>query len=120
MSLRLWTIVIDAHDPHTLAHWWADILHWKIFSETETEVVVTTPDERFPGLVFVPVPERKTMKNRLHLDFAPDDRDAEVERLIRLGAKHVDVGQSSNESWVVLADPEGNEFCVLSARDGGM
>jgi predicted enzyme related to lactoylglutathione lyase len=120
MSLRLWTIDIDAHDPHTLAHWWADVLQWKIFHEDDEEIVVTTPDERFPGLVFAPVPEGKTVKNRLHLDFVPDDQDAEVARLTRLGARRVDIGQTGAESWVVLADPEGNEFCVLSARDGGM
>ena len=120
MRLRLWTIDIDARDPHTLAHWWADILHWNIFAETDEEVVVTTPDERFPGIVFVRVPEKKSAKNRLHLDFAPDDRDREVKRLERLGARRVDVGQTGEETWIVLADPEGNEFCVLSAREGGM
>ena len=67
------------------------------------------------GLLFGAVPEAKTVKNRLHLDFRPDDRDAEVERLLALGATRADVGQG-DESWVVLADPEGNEFCVLSAR----
>ena len=120
MSLRLWTIDIDAHDPVTLGHWWADVLQWKIFHEDTNEVVVTTPDERFPGLVFLRVPEGKTVKNRLHLDFVPDDQDHEVARLLRLGARHADVGQTGNEKWVVLADPEGNEFCVLSARAGGM
>ncbi len=84
---RLWTIVVDAHDPRTLGHWWADALGWKIFYEDADgdEVVVTTNDERFPGIVFVRVPEAKTTKNRLHLDFVPDDRDAEVERLPRAG-----------------------------------
>jgi predicted enzyme related to lactoylglutathione lyase len=72
-----------------------------------------------PGLVFVPVPEAKQVKNRLHLDLAPhleDDRDAEIERLVTLGARVVDVGQREDSTWTVLADPEGNEFCVLSAR----
>src|SRR5262245_17008972 len=120
MSLRLWTIDVDAKDPHLLGHWWADVLHWKIFFEGDDEVVITTPDERFPGIVFLQVPEGKQGKNRLHLDFAPDDRDAEVDRLVRLGARRVDVGQSGEENWVVLADPEGNEFCVLREREGGM
>jgi hypothetical protein len=73
-----------------------------------------------PGLVFVPVPEGKTVKNRLHLDLAPhttDDRAAEIERVLALGATRVDVGQTSDVSWDVFADPEGNEFCILSARD---
>jgi len=69
-----------------------------------------------PGLLFARVPERKTLKNRLHLDFRPGDRDAAVARLLSLGAAHVDIGQGE-QSWVVLSDPEGNEFCVLSSRD---
>jgi hypothetical protein len=120
MSLRLWSIVIDAHDHRKLAQWWSEALDWKIFFADDDEVVVSTPDERFPALLFTPVPEGKAIKNRLHLDFAPDDRDAEVERLIKLGATRTSVGQTGEETWVVLADPEGNEFCVLSARDGGM
>jgi predicted enzyme related to lactoylglutathione lyase len=120
MTLRLWTIDVDAHDPQALGRWWAEALGWKVFYDSEEEFVITTEDERFPGIIFVPVPESKTLKNRLHLDFVPDDRDAEVERLVAMGAKHVDVGQKPDETWVVLADPEGNEFCVLSAREGGM
>ncbi|HYL51080.1 MAG TPA: VOC family protein [Acidimicrobiia bacterium] len=122
MTLRLWTIDVDAADPRTLARWWADALGWKVFFEDDDgdEVVITTDDERFPGIVFLRVPEGKAVKNRLHLDFVPDDRDAEVDRLIEKGASRVDVGQTGDESWVVLADPEGNEFCVLSARPGGM
>jgi hypothetical protein len=78
------------------------------------------PWERIgPGMVFVQVPEEKTLKNRLHLDFAPhisQDRDAEIARLESLGARRVDVGQPDDTNWTVLADPEGNEFCVLSSR----
>ena len=73
-----------------------------------------------PGLVFVRVAEPKQGKNRIHLDLAPhtsQDRDAEIARLEELGATRVDVGQDAAASWTVLADPEGNEFCVLSARD---
>jgi hypothetical protein len=66
-------------------------------------------------LIFGPVPERKMIKNRLHLDFRPDDQTAEVDRLLALGARRVDIGQGE-QPWVVLADPEGNEFCVLGAR----
>jgi predicted enzyme related to lactoylglutathione lyase len=66
-------------------------------------------------LIFTPVPEDKTIKNRLHLDFRPDDQDAEVDRLLRAGAQRVDIGQES-VPWVVLSDPEGNEFCVLGNR----
>ncbi|MHB1208201.1 MAG: VOC family protein [Acidimicrobiales bacterium] len=72
------------------------------------------PDQ-LPGLLFVQVPEAKSVKNRLHLDFRPEDRDFEVDRLLALGATRIDIGQGE-QSWVVLADPEGNEFCVLGAR----
>ena len=82
-----------------------------------------TPWERIgPGMVFVPVAEGKAVKNRLHIDLAPhtsQDRDAEIARLERLGATRVDVGQPGDATWTVLADPEGNEFCVLSSRDMG-
>ena len=120
MSLRLWTIDVNARDPQRLARWWADALSWKIFFEDENEVVITTDDERFPGITFVPVPEEKSGVNRLHLDLVPDDQDAEVERLLAKGATRADVGQPDDVTWVVLADPEGNEFCVLRAREGGM
>jgi hypothetical protein len=82
--------------------------------------VITKDDKTFPGIVFVTVPEAKTVKNRLHIDLNPDaDRDAEIERLVGLGARKVDVGQG-DVAWTVLADPEGNEFCVLRAREGGV
>ncbi len=120
MSLRLWTIVVDAADPRTLGHWWADALGWKILAEDDDEVMVTTEDERFPAILFGRAADGKVVKNRVHLDFVPDDRDAEVDRLIAKGATRVDIGQTGEESWVVLADPEGNEFCVLRPREGGM
>ena len=122
MTLRLWTIDVDAADPRALGRWWADALGWKIFFEDDDgdEVVITTDDERFPGMVFLRVSDGKAVKNRLHLDFVPEDRDAEVDRLVAKGASRVDIGQTGEESWVVLADPEGNEFCVLQTRPGGM
>jgi hypothetical protein len=119
MTLRFWSVVVDAHDHKTLAHWWADVLHWKVIFENDEEVAICTPDERFPGLVFVTAPDDKEVKNRLHIDLVPDDQDAEVALLERLGARRVDIGQGE-QNWVVMADPEGNEFCVLSAREGGM
>jgi predicted enzyme related to lactoylglutathione lyase len=120
MAVRLYGVVIDARDPKGLAEWWAGALGWRVVFEAPDEVAVAKDEMTHPGLVFVPVPEAKTVKNRLHLDLAPDDRDVEVERLERLGAQRVDVGQSADTTWVVLADPEGNEFCVLSARDAGV
>src|SRR5215471_12589199 len=120
MGLRLWTIDVNARDPRALARWWADVLDWKVFFEDDNEVVITTVDERFPGLIFLPVPDDKSGINRLHLDLVPDDQDAEVERLLAMGATRAEVGQGDDVNCVVLADPEGNEFCVLRARDGGM
>jgi hypothetical protein len=129
MSVRWYSIVIDCHDVHAQARWWAEALGWVVGYEADDEMVIVPPramsgqdiplDEQGPGLVFVPVPEGKSVKNRLHIDLAPapdDDQAAEVARLVGLGAKRVDVGQGER-SWVVLADPEGNEFCVLTSRD---
>jgi predicted enzyme related to lactoylglutathione lyase len=116
---KLWTIVVDSHDPAALARWWANVLDWTIFIEEPDEVVITKDDKTFPGIVFVPVPEAKTVKNRLHIDLNPDDREAEIERLLGLGARKVDIGQG-DVTWTILADPEGNEFCVLRAREGGV
>jgi predicted enzyme related to lactoylglutathione lyase len=119
MASRLWTVVVDAHDPESLSRFWAGVLDWKIFYESADEVVISKDDKTWPGMVFVPVPESKTVKNRLHIDLAPDDQDAEVVRIVGLGAQVVDIGQG-DVGWTVLADPEGNEFCVLSTREGGM
>ncbi|MEO7556754.1 MAG: VOC family protein [Acidimicrobiales bacterium] len=115
-SSRWYTVVVDCHDNARIAAFWQEVLGWKRVYEAPDEVVITSHDEREPGLVFVLVPETKTVKNRLHIDLAPDDHDAEVERIIALGATRVDVGQDGTETWVVLADPEGNELCVLSTR----
>jgi hypothetical protein len=132
MSLRWYSVVIDCHDIAAQSRWWADVLNWQIIYEADDEVVIvpthitpetlrSTPwDQVGPGLVFVQVPEDKTVKNRLHMDLAPqldDDQDAMVESLIARGATRADVGQDQDAvTWVVLADPEGNEFCVLSPR----
>ena len=116
MPLALHHIVIDAHDLPGLARFWAEALGWRILSEREREVVIG-PDETAPvGICFMPVTDHKAVKNRLHLDLAPDDQAAEVERIVGLGARRVDIGQGDQKSWVVLADPEGNEFCVLRPR----
>lgn len=132
MSLRWYSVVVDCRDIAAQARWWAETLGWRIAFESGDEVAVVSPvaldparfvpvEERQQGLVFVRVPEGKTVKNRLHIDLAPradDDQAAEVERLIARAATRVNVGQDeSSVGWVVLADPEGNEFCVLSSRD---
>jgi predicted enzyme related to lactoylglutathione lyase len=118
MALRVHHIVVDAHDLPALARFWAQALGWLILSEREHEVVIG-PDETAPvGMCFMPVSDVKTVKNRVHLDLTTgsDDRDAEIERLLALGARRVNIGQTGTESWTVLADPEGNEFCVVRPK----
>jgi predicted enzyme related to lactoylglutathione lyase len=118
MPVALHHIVIDTHDLPGLARFWAAALRWQVLSERDREVVVG-PDVSAPvGLCFMPVTDRKTVKNRLHLDLTTtaEDRDAEIDRLLALGARRVDVGQTGEESWTVLADPEGNEFCVVRPK----
>jgi predicted enzyme related to lactoylglutathione lyase len=118
MPASLHHIVIDAHDLPRLARFWADVLAWRILSERDREVVIG-PDVTAPvGICFMPVTEPKLVKNRVHLDLtaAPDDRESEIERILALGARRVDIGQTGAESWTVLADPEGNEFCVVRPK----
>ena len=115
MSLEWEQTIIDADDPVGLGTWWREALGWVVVDDDPDEFEIRPTADRLPGLLFASVPEPKTIKNRLHLDFRPDDRDAEVERLLALGATRADVGQG-DESWIVLADPEGNEFCVLGSR----
>ncbi|MET7986891.1 MULTISPECIES: VOC family protein [unclassified Streptomyces] len=118
MPLSLHHIVIDAHDLPSLARFWAEVLGWRILSEREREVVIG-PDETAPvGICFMPVTGDKAVKNRLHLDLTAtaEDREAEIERVLALGARRAEVGQSGQESWIVLADPEGNEFCVVRPK----
>ena len=117
MSLRLATFTFDARDPVALATWWQQVLGGEVDGADAPDEVVL----RLPGatpILFNMERTAKTVKNRLHFDLRPDDRDAEVERLLRLGAVKVDIGQvgAADVTWVVLADPEGNEFCVLRAR----
>ena len=118
MSLRWQCMNIDSIDPIPLARWWADLLGWRITFEEADQVVLEPPegspeDGVSPDMLFLRVPESKQVKNRIHIDLRPDDQAAEVARAESLGARRVDVGQSSAVSWVVMADPEGNEFCIL-------
>jgi predicted enzyme related to lactoylglutathione lyase len=115
MANRWEQIVVDADDPARLGRWWAEALDYRIVHEAPDEVEIRRTADELPGLLFTAVPEAKKSKNRLHIDLRPDDQEAEVERLVDMGARHVDVGQH-DVSWVVLADPEGNEFCVLASR----
>jgi hypothetical protein len=121
MDLRIQALCVDSTDPATIATFWQSALGWRRTHDKPDEVVLEPPagsphDGVAPDLLFLRVPERKIGKNRLHLDLRPADQAAEVTRLEGLGARRVDVGQGDEVSWVVLADPEGNEFCVLRAR----
>ncbi len=118
MSSVITEIVIDCADVDRVAAFWSAVLGWEVKSEDDYRWMSASGE---PGgglaLVFEPVPEPKTVKNRVHIDVNPRgcEQAEEVERLLALGARRVDVGQG-DVSWVVLADPEGNEFCVLRRR----
>jgi hypothetical protein len=127
MTSKFTELAIDCADPDGLARFWCSVLGYEVQDEDDGIVMIGSPMAPEgknhhgpvpPTLTFARVPEGKTVKNRLHLDVNPTDgeQDEEVRRLLDLGARHADVGQSGDESWVVLADPEGNEFCVLADR----
>ncbi|MCX5419955.1 VOC family protein [Streptomyces sp. NBC_00078] len=116
MAVSLHHLVVDAHDLPGLARFWCRVLDWKVLSEREREVVIGRDEFAPTGICFMPVEDPKHVKNRLHFDLAPDDQGAEVERILALGAHRVDIGQGDEAGWVVLADPEGNEFCVLRPK----
>jgi predicted enzyme related to lactoylglutathione lyase len=112
-------IVVDAHDLPGLARFWTQALGWKVLYERENEVVIETDENAPVGMCLMPVTDPKTVKNRVHLDLTSSaaDRDQEIERLLALGARRVDIGQTGAESWTVLADPERNEFCVVRPKE---
>lgn len=118
MDLRIQCLCIDTGDPARLAAFWQAALGWRKTHERDDEVVLEPPagspeDGVVSDLLFLRVPEEKAGKNRLHLDLRPADQAAEVARLEALGARRSDVGQGPDVSWVVMADPDGNEFCIL-------
>ena len=116
MSLTFQCTVVDCIDAQRVGAFWAELLGMSLQSEPGGDEVAFWLDFGPEGrdLLFLNVPEAKTVKNRLHLDLRPGDQQAEVERALSLGATHVDIGQGQ-QTWVVLADPEGNEFCILRA-----
>lgn len=127
MTSKFTELSIDCADPAGLARFWCAVLGYEVQGEEDGVIQIGSPavpeGKARPGpvpptLTFAPVPEGKAVKNRLHIDLNPTDgdRDDEVRRLLDLGARHADVGQTGEESWVCLADPEGNEFCVLASR----
>jgi predicted enzyme related to lactoylglutathione lyase len=122
MPVSIHHIVIDARDLSGLARFWSEVLGWRVLSERPREVIIGTDIDAPVGICFMPSDDRKVVKNRVHLDLNPGgdasaaERDAEIERLLALGARRVEIGQRGDESWTVLADPEGNEFCVVRSK----
>jgi hypothetical protein len=134
MASRLTEISLDCHDPDLLAAFWTAALDWVVLDREPglVEIGPARSDDQGlldavrsgpvpPTMFLAAVEEGKVVKNRMHLDLSPVDRsrDEEVERLLALGATRADVGQTGDESWVVMADPEGNEFCVLRSLAPG-
>ena len=125
MSLAIEQISIDSHDPERIAKFWAEVLDYKVIydsktdpesdAEAEREIELAPKNGSGNNILVIENHDQKNVKNRLHFDLRPDDQAAEVERVEALGARKVDIGQGE-QSWVVLADPEGNEFCILSAK----
>ncbi|MHA7305130.1 VOC family protein [Arthrobacter sp. TMN-49] len=116
MSSRLAVIVIDAIRPQLVADFWCAVLGWRVVDEDVDGFSIAPPDQSWPSIDVLAVPEGKAVKNRLHFDLRADGVSTaeELARLLALGARRTDVGQGPDVSWVVLSDPEGNEFCLLS------
>jgi hypothetical protein len=120
MASRISELIINCRDPHRLAEFWCEVLDF-IVLDADDDVEIG-PREGFgglqPTLIFSPTTEPKAGRLRLHFDVNATDRDqdAELERLLKLGARPADIGQTGEESWHVLADPEGNVFCLLRGR----
>jgi predicted enzyme related to lactoylglutathione lyase len=120
MGVRVQCVCVDSADPVKLAAFWKEVLGWRLTIDEDGDAVLEPPagsqeEGIVPDLVFLRDPGEKAGKNRLHLDLRPDDQAAEVARLEALGARRIDIGQAPDSTWVVMADPEGNEFCVLRA-----
>jgi len=117
VAARITELVLDCTDPERLATFWGEVLGYEILDRDDVSVEIG-PKDRRTTLLFLRNPDRKLQKLRLHIDVRATDReqDEELERLLALGATRADIGQGENVSWYTLADPEGNEFCLLSGR----
>jgi len=123
-NLRIQCTTIDCENPQKLAEFWSAALDWKITEADEIGVVIELLDGspevgRIPDILFLKNPDSKSVKNRLHFDLRPLNQAEEVARLESLGATRIEIGQADEPeaTWIVMADPEGNEFCVLRARN---
>jgi predicted enzyme related to lactoylglutathione lyase len=106
-------IVIDCADPETLARFWAEALRYRAVGFGEPYYLLLPPQRAFPPVILQRVPEPKRGKARIHFDLRVADVEAEARRLEELGARRIDVGQGADVEWIPMADPEGNEFCVV-------
>lgn len=122
MACRISEVVLDCRDPALLARFWCEVLDYVVLDRDQDGSLEIGPREGFggaqPTIILSKTEHPEPSKPRLHIDVNPTDRDqdAELERLLGLGARHTDIGQTGEESWYVLADPEGNEFCLLRMR----
>jgi hypothetical protein len=131
MSLRWHAVVVDCHDVKVQSRWWAEVLGWEIACEGDDDEVTVLPPhsadkareivpaDRWPGLLFQGVPESHQLQKRTYLTLAPPvdgDQQAEIRRLEAMGAKVIAVGEGEVD-WVIMEDPEGNGFSVLSPRE---
>ena len=114
MPSQWFSVVVDCEDPATLADFWCRALDYRTLYQSDDIVAIGRHPKSFPGIEFVRAERHVRRKSPIHMDLTPDDQDAEVARLISLGARRVEVGQPPDASWVVLADPEDNAFCVLA------
>ena len=122
MSCRIGELVLGCRDPELLARFWCEVLDFGVLGSEDDGTLEIGPREGFGGaqatIILSRRDEPEPGKSRLHIDVNPVDldQDAELERLLNLGARPADIGQTGEEPWHVLSDPEGNEFCLLKAR----
>ena len=122
MGCRISELVLECRDPEPLARFWCEVLDFVVLDRVDDGSVEIGPPEGFGGLqptiILSPTDEPEKGKSRLHIEVNATDRDqdAELERLLKLGARPADIGQTGDEQWHVLTDPEGNAFCLLKAR----
>lgn len=118
--LTVQCVTIDCHNPALVADFWAEMLDWQVTESSHSEALLEPRNPELvvsPDILFIKVPDEKLVKNRMHFDLRPDNQTVEVARAESLGARRIEIGQSEDPAttWVVMADPEGNEFCILRA-----
>ncbi|MEU4834507.1 VOC family protein [Streptosporangium sp. NPDC023615] len=117
MTARLVALCFDANDPPRLARFWAGVLGWETADDPRGGITLLPGDDTGFRIRFLPSPEEKTGPNQMHFDLTStslEDQRRTVARALELGGRHIDIGQLPEEGHVVLADPEGNEFCVIA------